>query len=149
VAQSGHQSDVASGAEGVRFAVADDVALAYETFGETARPPLVLIMGLATQMLGWPDAFCTALADAGHHVIRFDNRDIGLSTHFDDAPTVDLAQLLTGDASSAAYTLSDMARDTVGLLDALRIDSAHVIGASMGGAIAQTIAIEHPQRCAH
>lgn len=146
MAQSGHQSDVATAAEGVRVAAAGSVQLAYETFGEPARPPLVLIMGLATQMLGWPDAFCTALADAGHHVIRFDNRDIGLSTHFDDAPAVDVAQLLSGDASSAAYTLSDMSRDTVGLLDALRIESAHVVGASMGGAIAQTIAIEHPQR---
>ncbi len=131
---------------GVRFATAGDVQLAYETFGETARPPLVLIQGLATQMLGWPDAFCTALADAGLHVIRFDNRDIGLSTHLHDAPAVDIAQLLAGDASSAAYTLSDMAGDTVGLLDALQIDSAHIVGASMGGAIAQTIAIEYPQR---
>jgi pimeloyl-ACP methyl ester carboxylesterase len=146
VAQSADRSDVATAADGVRFATAGDVQLAYETFGKADRPPLVLIMGLATQMLGWPDAFCTALAEAGHHVIRFDNRDIGLSTHFNDAPAVDLAQLLTGDASSAAYTLSDMARDTVGLLDALGIDSAHVVGASMGGAIAQTIAIEHSQR---
>ena len=146
MAQSAHKSDVATGADGVRIAAAGDVQLAYETFGDTGHPPLVLIMGLATQMLGWPDAFCTALADAGHYVIRFDNRDIGLSTHLDDAPAVDVAQLLSGDASSAAYTLSDMARDTVGLLDALQIDSAHVVGASMGGAIAQSMAIEHPQR---
>jgi len=76
-------------------------------------------------------------------VIRFDNRDIGLSSHFPDAPTPDLQAALAGDTSSASYTLSDMAADVVGLLDALGLDSAHIVGASMGGAIAQTIAIEH------
>jgi pimeloyl-ACP methyl ester carboxylesterase len=131
---------------GVRFANAGDVELAYECFGDPADPPLLLIMGLATQMLGWPNGFCTALADPGHFVIRFDNRDIGLSTHLRDAPRVDIAALLAGDTSSASYTLSDMARDTVGLLDALELHSAHVVGASMGGAIGQAMAIEHPNR---
>jgi len=133
-------------ADTVRIVDAGDVQLACETFGDVSKPPLLLIMGLATQMLGWPDAFCGALAEAGHYVIRFDNRDIGLSTHLDDAPPVQVTELLRGDTSSAAYTLSDMARDTVGLLDALGIGSAHVVGASMGGAIAQTLAIEHPER---
>ena len=103
-------------------------------------------MGLGTQMIGWPDGFCDALADHGMHVIRFDNRDIGLSTHITDAPAPDVGAALTGDHSSASYKLSDMAGDTVGLLDALELPSAHVIGASMGGMIAQTVAIEHPGR---
>jgi pimeloyl-ACP methyl ester carboxylesterase len=100
----------------------------------------------ATQMLGWPDELCSALAARRPHVFRFDNRDIGLSTHLDDAPQPDVMAALSGDSSSASYTLSDMADDTVGLLDALELDSAHIVGASMGGMIAQTIAIEHPNR---
>ena len=103
-------------------------------------------MGLGTQMLGWPDAFCDTLAEHGMHVIRFDNRDIGLSTHLTDAPAPDVGASLTGDHSSASYKLSDMAGDAVGLLDALGSTSAHVVGASMGGMIAQTVAIEHPAR---
>jgi pimeloyl-ACP methyl ester carboxylesterase len=131
---------------GVRIAEAGEIEIAYETFGVEGDPPLLLIMGLATQMLGWLDEFCARLADAGHHVIRFDNRDIGLSTHLHDSPPVDLAALMSGDASSAPYNLSDMARDTVGLLNALGLRSAHVVGASMGGMIAHTMAIEHPER---
>ena len=103
-------------------------------------------MGLGTQMLGWPDGFCGALADRGMQVIRFDNRDIGLSTHVTGAPAPDVGAALTGDPSSASYQLSDMAGDTVGLLDALELPSAHVVGASMGGMIAQTMAINHPDR---
>jgi len=122
------------------------VDIAFERFGDPRRPPVLLIMGLGTQMLGWPDGFCAALADRGMHVIRFDNRDIGLSTHMTDAPAPDVAAALTGDPSSASYKLSDMARDTVGLLDSLELPSAHVVGASMGGMIAQTLVIEHPHR---
>ena len=122
------------------------VDLAYERFGDPDSPPLLLIMGLATQMLGWPEGFCSALVAQGLHVIRFDNRDIGLSTHVHDAPAPDVMAALAGDTRSASYTLSDMARDAVGLLDALALDSAHIVGASMGGMIAQTIAIEHPER---
>lgn len=103
-------------------------------------------MGLATQMLGWPDGFCRALVAHGLHVIRFDNRDVGLSTHLDSAPTPDVMAAFSGDTSSASYTLSDMADDTVGLLDALELDSAHLVGASMGGMIAQAVAIEHRAR---
>jgi pimeloyl-ACP methyl ester carboxylesterase len=122
------------------------VDIAFERFGDPRGSPLLLIMGLGTQMLGWPDGFCTALTDRGMHVIRFDNRDIGLSMHMTDAPAPDVGAALTGDHSSASYTLSDMARDTVGLLDALELPSAHIVGASMGGMIAQTLAIEHPDR---
>jgi pimeloyl-ACP methyl ester carboxylesterase len=122
------------------------IDIAFERFGDPNAPPLLLIMGLGTQMLGWPDGFCGTLADRGVHVIRFDNRDIGLSTHITDAPAPDVGAALTGDPSSASYRLSDMAGDTVGLLDALELATAHVVGASMGGMIAQTLAIEYPDR---
>ena len=123
-----------------------EIDIACERFGDPDAPPVLLVMGLATQMLGWPEEFCSALVDRGLHVIRFDNRDVGLSTHLDDAPAPDVIAAMSGDSSSASYTLSDMAADTVGLLDALALDSTHVVGASMGGMIAQTIAIEHPHR---
>ena len=122
------------------------IDIAFERFGDPGARPLLLIMGLGTQMLGWPDGFCDTLADHGMHVIRFDNRDIGLSTHIADAPAPDVGAALAGDPSSASYRLSDMAGDTVGLLDALELPSAHIVGASMGGMIAQTVAIEHPAR---
>jgi pimeloyl-ACP methyl ester carboxylesterase len=122
------------------------IELAYERFGDPQAPPVLLVMGLATQMLGWPEGFCSALVSHGLQTIRFDNRDVGLSTHFTDAPPPDLMAALSGDTSSASYTLSDIAADTIGLLDALELDSAHVVGASMGGMIAQTIAIEYPGR---
>ena len=129
---------------------ANGIELTYDTFGDAQAPPLVLIMGLAAQMIAWDDEFCAALAARGFRVIRFDNRDIGLSTRFESLGVPNVPQLLqahlAGQPVSAAYTLSDMARDVVGLLDALAIDAAHVVGASMGGAIAQTLAIEHPQR---
>jgi pimeloyl-ACP methyl ester carboxylesterase len=122
------------------------IDIAYERFGEPALPPVLLVMGLGTQMLGWPDGFCTALAARGTHVIRFDNRDIGLSSHLAGAPAPDLGAALLGNTSSASYRLSDMAADTVGLLDTLGLDSAHLVGASMGGMIAQAAAIEYPGR---
>jgi pimeloyl-ACP methyl ester carboxylesterase len=122
------------------------IELAYETFGDPGDPPVVLVMGLGTQMLGWDEGFCRALARHGLFVVRFDNRDIGLSTHLDDAPPGDVMAFLGGDRSSVAYTLTDMAADTLGLLDALGLDSAHLVGASMGGMIAQTVAIEEPAR---
>jgi len=122
------------------------IEVAYERFGDPQAPPVLLVQGLAAQMIHWPKGFCAELVADGVQVIRFDNRDIGLSSHFSDAPTPDLRAALTGDMSSASYTLSDMAADTVGLLDALGLDSAHIVGLSMGGYIAQTIAIEHPDR---
>ena len=125
---------------------AGDVELAYETFGSPEGAPLLLVMGLATQMIGWPDDLCRMLAERGLYVVRFDNRDIGLSTHLDSAGAPDVLAVMGGDHSRVAYRLADMAEDTAGLLDALGLDSAHVVGASMGGMIAQSLAIRHPER---
>jgi pimeloyl-ACP methyl ester carboxylesterase len=122
------------------------IDIAYQRLGKPDSPAVLLIMGLAAQSIAWPDAFCQALVDRGLQVIRFDNRDAGLSTHMTEAPPPNLPAALAGDLSSVSYTLSDMAADTVGLLDVLGFGKAHVAGASMGGAIAQTIAIEHPNR---
>ncbi len=123
------------------------VTIAYETSGPSDGMPLLLVHGLATQMLLWHEDLVSELHDRGFFVIRFDNRDIGLSTHLHDAPYPDvMAALTTGDTSSASYRLEDMADDAVGLLDHLGIEAAHVVGVSMGGMIAQTIAIEHPDR---
>ena len=125
---------------------ANGIEIAYETFGDSADLPIVLIMGFSRQMVGWHEDFCQALSRRGHFVVRFDNRDVGLSTHLDDAPPADIQAGLAGDTSSAAYTLADMAADTVGLVGALGLDSVHVVGVSMGGMIAQVMAIEHPAR---
>src|SRR5271166_3586998 len=126
------------------------VDLEYETFGVARAPAILLIMGLGAQMILWDEEFCEALAGRGYRVIRFDNRDIGLSTKLEDAGMPNMAAALTavaqGRLPSAPYTLHDMADDTEGLLGALGIDAAHVVGASMGGMIAQTLAIRHPQR---
>ncbi len=122
-----------------------DVEIAYETFGDAGAPPLVLVMGLGGQMIAWHDEFVQTLANRGHFVVRFDNRDVGESTHFHDAQP-DIAAALGGDFSSAAYTLTDMAADTAGLLAALDIDSAHMVGISMGGMIVQEFAIRHADR---
>src|SRR5271157_290969 len=126
------------------------VELEYETFGAAQAPAILLIMGLGAQMILWDEEFCEALARRGYRVIRFDNRDVGLSTKLEDAgvPNVAtaLAAMAQGRPPSAAYTLHNMADDTAGLLGALRIDAAHVVGASMGGMIAQTLAIRHPKR---
>jgi pimeloyl-ACP methyl ester carboxylesterase len=120
--------------------------VAYERRGDPHAPPVLLIMGLGAQLIGWPDGLCDELVARGLHLIRFDNRDAGESTHLTDARAPDFAAALAGDHASAAYTLSDMAADAVGLLDALGLDSAHVVGASLGGFVAQLIAIEHPGR---
>jgi pimeloyl-ACP methyl ester carboxylesterase len=129
-----------------QIARAGDVELAYETFGDPARPAMLLVMGLGTQMLGWREGFCAQLAERGFHVVRYDNRDIGRSTKFSSHRPPTARQLLRRDASAAAYTLADMASDGVGLLDCLGIRRAHVVGASMGGMIAQTIAARYPDR---
>ena len=120
--------------------------IAYQRLGNPDAPAVLLIMGIAAQSIHWPDEFCRALVARGLQPIRFDNRDIGLSTHLTDAPPPNLPATLAGDLSSVSYTLSDMAADAVGLLDILGFKTAHVVGASMGGAIAQTMAIEHPER---
>jgi pimeloyl-ACP methyl ester carboxylesterase len=129
-----------------------NIDIAYETFGEPDSRPLLLIVGLATQMIGWHDGFCQKLSAAGHFVIRFDNRDVGHSSLMDHLGQPDLESVMAasqaGKTVTTAYTLSDMARDAVGLLDALSVRSAHVCGISMGGMIAQLMAIEHPERVA-
>ena len=122
------------------------IDIAYQHGGNSQGAVVLLIMGLAAQGIHWPDGFCNALVHHGFQVIRFDNRDSGLSTHMTQAPAPDLPAALAGDLSSASYTLSDMAADAVGLLDFLGIEKAHVVGASMGGQIAQTMAIEFPNR---
>ena len=123
-----------------------DIDIAYETFGDPSKPAMLLVMGLATQMIAWHDDFCAELADRGFHVIRFDNRDVGRSTAMRNVPVPTLRQLVLRSKKAAGYTLSDMAGDAVGLLDHLGIERAHVVGVSMGGMIAQTIAIDHPER---
>jgi len=126
-------------------ATVGELELEYDTFGQERDPALLLIMGLATQMTAWPEPFCEALASHGFHVIRFDNRDIGLSTYLDHLPLPSNLDFVTRRVRPA-YTLDDMAADAVGLLDALGIGKAHVVGASMGGMIAQLVAINHPDR---
>src|SRR4051794_19735475 len=123
-----------------------ELEICYETFGDPGDPPMLLIMGLGTQMVAWPDDFCAELASRGFFVIRHDNRDIGRSTHLDGAKRPTTFQLLKRDPDGAAYTLADMAGDSVGVLDHLGIEQAHIVGASMGGMIAQTVAIRHPER---
>lgn len=129
---------------------ANGIELEYDSFGD--GPVVVLIMGIGTQMIFWDDAFCAALAARGLRVVRFDNRDIGLSTWLDAAGVPNVPMLLGRAALGlnvpAPYTLSDMARDTVGLLDHLGVATAHIVGVSMGGMIAQHVAIEAPERVA-
>ena len=129
---------------------ANGLQIEYDTFGDKSADPLLLIMGLATQMTAWPTDFCNALADHGHYVIRFDNRDIGLSTKFNGARTPSGLRYVMNHVFRTGivppYTLQDMAADAVGVLDALDIDSAHIVGASMGGMIAQLVTVGNPQR---
>jgi pimeloyl-ACP methyl ester carboxylesterase len=120
------------------------ITLCWEGFGDPRDPPLVLIMGLATQMIGWPEEFCEQLANRGFYVLRFDNRDCGRSTFVRGRPPT-IVQLLRRRISPLSYTLSDMAQDTLELMRGLAIEPAHVVGASMGGMIAQTLAAEHPK----
>ena len=119
------------------------ITLCYEAFGDPADPPALLVMGLATQMIAWHEDLCEQLAERGFYVVRFDNRDIGRSTHI-DLPAPTLKQMVRRRFGPDQYTLSDMAEDTAGLLRELDLAPAHVIGASMGGMIAQTLAAEHP-----
>jgi pimeloyl-ACP methyl ester carboxylesterase len=120
------------------------MTLCYETFGEPSDPTALLIMGLGTQMVAWQEDFCNELAGRGLHVVRFDNRDIGRSTHVSGRPP-STGELLRRSGRAARYTLADMADDSAALLTELDLAPAHVIGASMGGMIAQTLAARHPQ----
>ncbi len=131
---------------GEQFARANKIDICYDTFGERTNPPILLIMGLSEQMITWQEEFCEAIASQGYFVIRFDNRDVGLSTKIDDAPVPDLFALMQGEHVEIPYKLIDMAKDAIGLLDTLNIGKAHVCGVSMGGMIAQTMAIEFPER---
>lgn len=132
-------------------AKANGITIAYETFGAAGRPTVLLIMGFGAQMTLWPVSLCQGIADLGYQVIRFDNRDIGHSTHMDHLGPVSAMDVFTKSVTGqplppAPYYLDDMAQDAVGLLDALSIDRAHIVGASMGGMIAQTFAINHGNR---
>jgi len=126
------------------------IEIVYDTIGEPDAPPILLIMGLGAQMIDWRDEFCALLAARGFRVIRFDNRDAGQSTIFEHAghPRIDemLAALGRGEKVEAPYLLTDLVADTVGLLDALGVEKTHVVGLSMGGAIAQLLAARHPER---
>jgi len=126
------------------------IQIEYDTFGNKSSPALLLIIGLGGQMIHWDEEFCESLAGKGYFVIRFDNRDIGLSTKFDEAGVPDIMgminALMSGNPVNPPYTFEDMAEDTVGLLDALGIKKAHICGMSMGGMIAQILALRHPER---
>jgi pimeloyl-ACP methyl ester carboxylesterase len=124
---------------------ANGMELAYETFGDASAPPVVLIMGLATQMIAWPDELCEGLARNGLFVVRFDNRDVGESTHLRNLPPPRLADIVVR-RRPPPYSIGDMAADVAGLLDSLGLGQVHLVGASMGGFIAQTVALEHPDR---
>ncbi len=135
-----------------RATVNGGIELEYETLGSPDDPTMLLVMGLGGQLIAWPDAFCERLAGRGYRVVRFDNRDCGLSTKFDGI-RVDIGAVMGAAVGGqpippVPYTLTDMAADAVGLVDHLGVERAHVVGASMGGMIAQHIAIEHPERVA-
>jgi pimeloyl-ACP methyl ester carboxylesterase len=129
-----------------RFCKVGDVELCYEPFGDPGRPTVLLVMGLGTQMIGWHADFCGQLADRGFHVIRYDNRDSGRSTHLSDRPMPKTREIITRRIRRPPYLLADMADDGLGLLEELGIERAHVVGASMGGMIGQTMAARHPDR---
>ncbi len=133
-----------------RAHLANGIELEYDTFGDPTNPPLVLIMGLGAQMILWEEDFCTELAASGFRVVRFDNRDVGMSTQLDALGMPNVLEAMqaafSGKPVQAPYTLEDMADDTVALMDVLGIARTHVVGASMGGMIAQALAIRHPDR---
>jgi len=129
---------------------ANGIKIEYETFGDASAEPMLLIMGLGAQMLTWDEGFCEMLADSGYFVIRYDNRDVGLSEKIEGSYMPDImsfmASIARGEKVNVPYTLDDMADDATGLMDALSIDRAHICGASMGGMIAQALAIRNPSR---
>jgi pimeloyl-ACP methyl ester carboxylesterase len=129
---------------------ANGIQIEYETFGEPSSPALLLIAGIGGQMMGWDEALCKKWAQKGLYVIHFDNRDVGLTTKMEEAVLPDIEKVVkavkNGKKASVPYTVGDMADDSIGLLEALKIDKAHICGISMGGIIAQTIAFKHPAR---
>ena len=120
-----------------------DLEIAYETFGERGDPPVLMVMGLGTQMIAWPDELCEQIAGRGHFVVRFDNRDVGLSTHLDGVRVPKIRDVALK-RKRPPYTLDDMADDAAGLVEALDLGPVHVVGASLGGFISQTLALRHP-----
>jgi len=126
------------------------IEIVYDTFGESTALPMLLVIGLGEQMIAWDEEFCSELAAQGYWVIRYDNRDAGLSTKLDEAGIPNIPALvqaqMQGEMIETPYLLGDMADDAVGLLDALGVESAHVVGVSMGGMIVQEMAIHHPER---
>jgi pimeloyl-ACP methyl ester carboxylesterase len=122
------------------------IALCYQTAGDPSDSPMLLIQGIGSQMIGWPDGFCELLVERGFFVIRFDNRDSGRSTWLPELGAPSVTKAWSGELSDPPYLFTDMADDCAGLLDALGIPAAHVVGASLGGFVAQTLAIEHPER---
>jgi pimeloyl-ACP methyl ester carboxylesterase len=131
-------------------ASANNITIEYESFGDPANATILLVMGLGMQLIAWPEQFCIELASRGYRVVRYDNRDTGFSTKFGDAKTPSVVSLMIRSALRlpvrVPYTLRDMAGDAVGLLDALGVKAAHIVGASMGGMIAQNVAASYPQR---
>lgn len=130
----------------IRTARNGDVEIAYETLGSQSGEPLLLVMGIGGHMLSWPDEFCRLLVDRGFWVTRFDNRDAGLSTRFTEAGAPSQVRMVFLPASAALYSLEDMADDAVAVLDAQGWSAAHIVGVSLGGQIAQTMAVRHPDR---
>ncbi len=131
---------------GEQTLTSNGITIAYEIRGPEGGHPLLLVNGLGSQMIGYRTDLCDKFAERGFRVIRFDNRDVGHSTYFDDRPLPDVRAILKGDLSTAAYRLADMAADAVGLLDGLGIEAAHIVGMSMGGMLVQRIAIDFPAR---
>lgn len=134
-----------------QYLISNQLQICFQEFGDKGNPAILLIMGLGTQMIAWSEDFCEELAGHGYRVIRFDNRDIGLSEKIQVAKPVSIASILIrakfGLPFTVPYSLYDMAEDTIGVLDALEIESAHIVGASMGGMISQILAAEFPERC--
>jgi len=134
-----------------QYLISNNLRLCYDEFGDQSKPAIVLVMGLGTQMIAWTDEFCQGLADFGYRVIRYDNRDIGLSEKIKLDKPVSIPRIMLrkrfGLSVKVPYTLNDMATDAIGVLDALNIEKAHFVGASMGGMISQLVAANYPERC--
>ena len=125
---------------------ANGIDIEYDEFGSPGDPGFLLVMGFSAQMTAWDERFCRQVADNGFRVVRYDNRDVGLSSRVTDGPTPDVMKALFGDHSTASYTIADMADDAAALLDALDMAPAHVLGVSMGGMIVQSLVTRHPDK---
>lgn len=128
-----------------QFANNNGIQVAYETLGDPNNETIIFIAGLGSQLVHWTDELCQVFIDRGFHIVRFDNRDVGLTSKTEGIPPL-VEEILRSEALSAPYTLSDMATDTIRVLDAIGVEKAHIVGTSLGGMIAQTVAIEYPDR---